>query len=190
MLCIKDFRTTTKSYILTLQDSETNELSEKNYDINSDKFNGRTWAGFQMLDDINDGKYQLSLDINANRKTAALLETITQFKRERYVVVDFNMFDSYRDSDFSKKYYGYCHDKDYNIIYIADYKTKGFSVQLVTVKETANVKDENYDAIIKNHKKIIKKTGKFNGVKLRKFNRVQFLALMLITRRRINVSQL
>lgn len=29
MLCIKDFRTTTKSYILTLQDSETNELSEK-----------------------------------------------------------------------------------------------------------------------------------------------------------------
>lgn len=59
-----------------------------------------------------------------------------------------------------------------------------------TVKETANVKDENYDAIIKNHKKIIKKTGEFNGVKLRKFNRVQFLALMLIARRRIDVSQL
>lgn len=36
MLCIKDFRTTTKSYILTLQDSETNELSEKVYDINND----------------------------------------------------------------------------------------------------------------------------------------------------------
>lgn len=189
MLFVKDFRTTTKSYILTLQDSETNELSEKVYDFNN--FDVQAYnAAYEMLKDIKNSKYKLSLNINANRKTAALLKILDQFRRCGHAVVDFNMFSSYRDSDFSKKYYGYYRDKDYNIIYIADYKVKGLSVKLVKVKETANVKDENYDAIIKNHKKIIEKTGEFNGVKLHKFNRVQFLALILIARKRIDVFKL
>lgn len=68
MLFIKDFRNTAKSYILTLQDSVTNELSEKIYDFNSEEFDGQAEvAALKMLKDIKNDKYRLSMNINANR---------------------------------------------------------------------------------------------------------------------------
>lgn len=190
MLYIKDFRTTTKSYILTLQDSETNELSEKVYDF--DNFDGQAWsAAYEMLMNIKNGEYKLSMDINVNRKTAALLDILTQLRRDRHVIINFNMYNSYSDSDLSKKYYGYYLDKDGKRTYIADYKVDRLgNIKLVKVEETADVKDENYDIILKKHKNLIRKTGEFNGVKFHKFNRVEFLALMLIARKRIDVFKL
>lgn len=192
MLFVKDFRTTTGSYILTLQDSVTNELSEKIYNFNSKEFDGQAGvAALKMLKDIKNGKYKLSMNINANRKTAALLKMLDQFRRYGHAVIDFNMFDNYSNSYFTEKYYGYYRDKDYKIIYVADYKVDVLgNVKIVKIKETANPNDENYDIIVKRHKKLIKKTGKFNGIKFHKFNRVQFFALTLITRKRIDISRL
>lgn len=192
MLYIKDFRNTAKSYILTLQDSVTNELSEKIYDFDSKEFGGQAGlAALKMLKDIKNDKYGLSMNINANRKTAALLKILDQFRRYGHAVIDFNMFDSYNDSYFTDKYYGYYRNKDYKITYIADYEVNVLGkIKIVKIKETANPDDESYDAIIKRHKKLIKKTGRFCGIKFHKFNRVQFFALTLITRKRIDISRL
>lgn len=192
MLFIKDFRNTAKSYILTLQDSVTNELSEKIYDFNSEEFDGQAGvAALKMLKDIKNDKYRLSMNINANRKTAALLKILDQFRRYGHAVIDFNMFDNYSDSYFTDKYYGYYHDKDYKITYIADYEVDVLGkIKIVKIKETAKPDDESYDTIIKRHKKLIKKTGRFCGIKFHKFNRVQFFALTLITRKRIDISRL
>lgn len=192
MLFIKDFRNTAKSYILTLQDSVTNEISEKVYDFNSEEFDSQAGiAALKMLKDIKNDKYRLSMNINANRKTAALLKILDQFRRYGHAVIDFNMFDNYSDSYFTDKYYGYYHNKDYKIIYVADYEVDVLGkIKIVKIKETAKTDDENYDTIVKRHKKIIRKTGRFYGIKFHKFNRVQFFALTLITRKRIDISKL
>lgn len=76
-LNIKDFRTTTTSYNLILEDSETHELSEKVYDFNDDEFGGvASSAALKMLDDINSGKYKLTLSIKANNNTATVAKNL------------------------------------------------------------------------------------------------------------------
>lgn len=75
VLNIKDFRATTTSYNLVLEDSETHELSEKVYNFNDDEFGGvSTSAALKLIDDVRTGKYGLTLSINANNMTAALLK--------------------------------------------------------------------------------------------------------------------
>lgn len=183
VLNIKDFRTTTTSYNLILEDSETHELSEKVYDFNDDEFGGvASSAALKMLDDINSGKYKLTLNIKANNNTAALLSFVKEYKYDKNALL--YLIRLYRtkadSSQFAKKYYGYYIGKNGEKTYIADYAIKGGKLAIITVNEKS---DKTDDAIIKHHRNLIRKTGELNGTKLRKFNRVQFLAMMILARK-------
>lgn len=83
-------------------------------------------------------------------------------------------------SQFAKKYYGYYFGKNGEKTYIADYTTTGGKSSIIVISEKSDKID---DAIIKHHRNLIIKTGELNGVKLRKFNRVQFLAMMILTKK-------
>lgn len=184
MLFIKDFRTTATSYNLILEDSETHELSEAIYDFNDDEFGGvENFAALKMLNDINTGKYRLTLSINANNRTAALLSFIKEYKYDKNALI--YLLRLYRaknagSSEFAKEYYGYYYGKNGEKIYIADYATTGGKSSIITINEKSDKID---DAIVKHHRNLIRKTGELNGTKLRKFNRVQFLAMMILARK-------
>ena len=181
VLNIKDFRTTTTSYNLILEDSETHELSEKVYDFNDDEFGGvSSSAALKMLNDINAGKYRFTLNTNANNMTAALVSIIKDYKHDKNVLLDFNKLKNASSSCFAEKYYGYYYGKNDEKTYIADCTVKGDKLAITTVCEES---DKTDDAIIKHHRNLIRKTGKLNGVKLRKFNRVQFLVMMILSRK-------
>lgn len=181
VLNIKDFRTTTTSYNLVLEDSETHELSEKVYDFNDDEFGGvSTSAALKLIDDVRTGKYRLTLSMNANNMTAALLNTVKDYKHYDNVLLDFYKAKNTNSPQFAKKYYGYYYGKNDERIYIADYAIKGNKFTIITVSEKF---DRTDDATVKHYRNLIRKTGELNGVKLRKFNRVQFLAMMILTRR-------
>lgn len=181
VLNIKDFRTTTTSYNLVLEDSETHELSEKVYNFNDDEFGGvSTSTALKLIDDVRTGKYGLTLSINVNNMTAALLNTVKDYKHYDNVLLDFYKAKNASSPQFAKKYYGYYYGKNDERIYIADYAIKGNKFTIITVSEKF---DRTNDAIAKHYRNLIKKTGKLNSVKLRKFNRVQFLAMMILTRR-------
>lgn len=183
MLFVKDFYTTMTSYNLVLEDSETHELSEKVYDFNNDEFGGvENFAALKMLDDINAGKYKLTLSINANNMTAALLSFIKEYKYDKNALL--YLLRLYRtkasSSQFAKKYYGYYIGKNGEKTYIADYTTTNGKLSIITISEKSDKID---DAIIKHHRNLIRKTGELNGVKLRKFNRVQFLTMMVLAKK-------
>lgn len=181
VLNIKDFRTTTTSYNLVLEDSETHELSEKVYDFNDDEFGGvSTSAALKLIDGVRTGKYGLTLSINANNMTAALLKSVKDYKHYDNVLLNFHKAKNASSPQFAKKYYGYYYGKNDERIYIADCAIKGNKFTIITVGENF---DRTNDAIVKHYRNLIRKTGELNSVKLRKFNRVQFLAMMILTRR-------
>ena len=178
MLFVKDFRTNLTSYRLILEDSKTNMGQTKVYDFNSDRFGGvSSRAAYAMLNDINNGEYKITLNINANNSTLELLATLNGYANNEYIPLNFNQFKNAMPTFSTEKLYAVLKSNNNSISYITGYKEENNKISLITIKETA--KNDN---IIDQHFNLIKTTGEYNGKRLQKFNRVQLLALMFMSK--------
>lgn len=177
MLFVKDFYTTVTSYNLVLEDSETRVLLEKVYDYSNDEFGGEvSKATHAMLDDINNGKYEITLNIKSNNFTFALLDALNKYMYDKRVHLNLNLFKDANPTLFTKKCYAALEYADGFTSYIVNYKKEDNIIKLITIGDSI---DED---IVERHINDINATGEYNGKKLQKFNWVETLALTFITK--------